>query len=82
VVSSISISGGVQDATPVADPNAANDTSTSTELLRNWADLEITSIDGPGTTGENQVVAYTVVVANNGPCAAPRSGCRSSPRPR
>lgn len=59
-------------AQPVSDPNTGNNTSAASAKLRDWADLEVVSLDGPANVGEGQTVTYTAVVRNNGPCPAPR----------
>lgn len=38
--------------------------------IRPWADLEVTSVTAPGNANEGQELLYSVVLHNNGPCAA------------
>lgn len=61
-------------AQPVTDPVAGNDTAASAPSpLRNWAEIEVVSLDGPPNVNEGQTVTYTAVVRNNGPCDAPNT---------
>lgn len=72
----LTVSNAKQDlgAGPVAvnDPNGSNDSDSATTHLRDWADLEVVSLEGPGSTSEGQQVQYTTTVANHGPCDAVR----------
>jgi len=71
VTSSVTVSKPMQGTATVTDPDAGNDTAAAGSTLRNWADLEVVSVDGPANASEGQTITYTAVVRNNGPCPAP-----------
>ncbi len=55
------------DGTHGADPTPANNTATDTDTLTGLhPDLAITKDDGQTTVGPNGVLAYTLIVTNNG----------------
>lgn len=70
VTSSATVSGGMQGTTPVTDPTAGNNTSSTSNKLRDWADLEVVSATGPANASEGETIQYVVTVRNNGPCGA------------
>jgi MYXO-CTERM domain-containing protein len=69
-ISGLTISGAMQGATAVNDPTSNNGPLSAIGALRNWADLEVTSITGPANAGEGQSIQYVVTLTNNGPCGA------------
>ncbi len=61
----------VLQGTTSVDGSAGNNTPPAIPTpIRPWTDLGVTSVTAPGNASEGQQLDYTVVLHNNGPCAA------------
>lgn len=52
---------------PTSDPDASDDSSTTTTLVLADADLSVVKTDTPDPAEPNQSISYTISVTNNGP---------------
>ena len=57
-------------ASPIFDPNAANDNASDVDTVGTSADLSITKTDAPDPVALGNNVTYTITVTNNGPSDA------------
>jgi uncharacterized repeat protein (TIGR01451 family) len=71
--SSTLVSAARIDSSPLADPNAANDSATDTNDVTPAlvTDLELTKNDGAGRVSAGASTTYTVRLRNHGPATAP-----------
>ena len=57
-------------STPIADPNAGNDTATDTDTVTTSADLAVVKTDSADPISPGDVLDYVITVTNNGPSDA------------
>jgi uncharacterized repeat protein (TIGR01451 family) len=71
VATGTTISGSAAVSSTTGDPNAANNTGTSSNVtVAAGADVAITETPGSGSAAAGGIITYTVTVTNNGPSTA------------
>jgi uncharacterized repeat protein (TIGR01451 family) len=65
------ITGSASVTSATGDPNAVNNSATTTSNVLAQADLSLTIIDAPDPVSAGQNITYTITITNNGPSVAP-----------